>query len=102
MSKTDRKARAIPDEFLPLVEQGLLNLAANGEVRIIRDGKDVTRSLLAQAGRINKDYETALTTIRAKRSINRKPTSADRPTPPTRPTGIKPTPPKMKQGAKAS
>jgi hypothetical protein len=101
MSKTDRKARAIPDEFLPLIEQGLLNLAANGDVRIIRDGKDITRSLLAQAGRINKDYETALTTIRAKRSINRKPTSADRPkTNP--PAGVKPTPPKMKQGAKAS
>jgi hypothetical protein len=54
MSNNSHKARVIPDQYLPLVEQGLLNLALKGDVRIIRDGHDITKSLTAQAGRINK------------------------------------------------
>lgn len=69
MSNHDRKARRIPDEFLPIAEQALLNMAVGGEVRVIRDGHDITRSLVSQAGRINKDYESSLNAIRSKRSI---------------------------------
>jgi hypothetical protein len=57
---SDKRARRLPDEALAYAEQSLLNLVLGGAQVISADGVNLTVSLLAQANRINQQFDQAL------------------------------------------
>lgn len=69
------KSRWIPEQFLPFAEQSLLNLAVSGARVITPDGVDLTASLLAQADRINQQFDQALRKSAPAKRTPRKATS---------------------------
>lgn len=55
-----KKQRPLPSELLPFCEQSLLNLVLRGADVYTADGQRLSVSLIAQADRINAEYEKAL------------------------------------------
>lgn len=70
------ETRRIPDEYMPFCEQSLLNLAKGGHLVLTPEGGNLTESLLAQADRINADFDQALKKMRRRTRIASSPAGA--------------------------